>query len=969
MARNPAISFRGALKIFGADTPSWVKALDLVLGGFILTAGGLPTTNPLSAVWGWVDQKNEAMRLLREGVDTVTSKLADKRGLERHELVIAAHTIIVATAFFDAVRSVLDVRLKGTLDLKEPAHALLHHIYTGPVPTPSATKNFDQVVKAVEGWANVAVLHGVETTFGAFKEEDRRRVVLETGERYRHLYQQLKVKVPEFAVWADQMEHRYTHTALGRLETLLQPGPPARGAATTVATINRSELARPVVDSHGYGGGLTFPTVDEIFISPRYEQGHETGTDLELVLARHFTSFEATERPLVVLGHPGAGKSLLTKVLAARLSERGYTVVRVPLRAVEADASISEQIREALVQSSNGRVSWAELSDQSEDSVRVVLLDGLDELIQASTHSRLSYLHDVIEFQRVEAVLDRPIAVVVTSRTVVADRVLLPDGCPVLKIKDFDDSQIEEWLSRWNRVNTNDSTRQIPLDIALAQRDIAGQPLLLMMLALYFSDPDVELRTDLSKAELYKQLLEAYAEREVARPDQPNVTETVPDLLRRLAIAALGMFNRGSQNISEAELAADLTHLEELVTSGEHVLGQFFFVHTATATTSAKQQRSYEFLHATFAEYLVASQLYDTVAEIAVITALRGKTKPDDDLLFALLSHQPLSRRSPITSFLAHKFRVDPNGSNLVGAVDSLIRGFPTRAEPRRYIAYQSLQRNHIRTLAAYSANLFVLRLAIADGRPVELASVWPDDSQEHWNSCVSLWKAGLDQPQFQELVNSLSIDNGHLRWNQRPLGRDLDVGVHTYLLADQNEAAQLLAIGHAAVGLSQADEVLSNLNIAHRLFAVLRAVPINNWPAITIELLEEAAEYNSRPAEEVWNLLRNKTGTFPHGLAGLLAAWAVGREEQLPPIAVAAAAYRLPEVFDVIEPLAEHLPAQGKPLFELARHKHGRIDDIEPMEGAAVHLLIAAMIEWSWSEAGRRHYPPTTLGGTAPQW
>ncbi|NGY62346.1 hypothetical protein G7043_25820 [Lentzea sp. NEAU-D13] len=42
-----------------------------------------------------------------------------------------------------------------------------------------------------------------------------------------------------------------------------------------------------------------------------------------------------------------------------------------------------------------------------------------------------------------------------------------------------------------------------------------------------------------------------------------------------------------------------------------------------------------------------------------------------------------------------------------------------------------------------------------------------------------------------------------------------------------------------------------------------------NNRTAITSELLDEAALMNSRPAEEVWNLLRNKQGVWPHGLAG----------------------------------------------------------------------------------------------------
>src|SRR3712207_7629487 len=42
--------------------------------------------------------------------------------------------------------------------------------------------------------------------------------------------------------------------------------------------------------------------------------------------------------------------------------------------------------------------------------------------------SRTGYLHDVVRFQELEADQDRPVAVIVTSRTVVADRVDIPQG-------------------------------------------------------------------------------------------------------------------------------------------------------------------------------------------------------------------------------------------------------------------------------------------------------------------------------------------------------------------------------------------------------------------------------------------------------------------------------------------------------------------------------------------------------------
>ena len=112
------------------------------------------------------------------------------------------------------------------------------------------------------------------------------------------------------------------------------------------------------------------------------------------MLAGYVTAPDATRLPLLLLGHPGAGKSLLTKVLAARLPTSAYTVVRVPLRWVGANVPVRDQIEQALDQATNGRVEkWWRLADQSEGTVRVVLLDGLDELLQATRNDRSGYLH------------------------------------------------------------------------------------------------------------------------------------------------------------------------------------------------------------------------------------------------------------------------------------------------------------------------------------------------------------------------------------------------------------------------------------------------------------------------------------------------------------------------------------------------------------------------------------------------
>jgi predicted kinase len=96
------------------------------------------------------------------------------------------------------------------------------------------------------------------------------------------------------------------------------------------------------------------------------------------------TSVEATTAPLVVLGQPGAGKSLLTKVLAARLPAADFLPVRVALREVPAEAEVQDQIDYAIRAATGERVEWPDLSRSAGGAMPVVLLDGFDELLQAT---------------------------------------------------------------------------------------------------------------------------------------------------------------------------------------------------------------------------------------------------------------------------------------------------------------------------------------------------------------------------------------------------------------------------------------------------------------------------------------------------------------------------------------------------------------------------------------------------------
>jgi hypothetical protein len=867
MRREPSLTFRGALEILGHREPKLVDGLNKILGIVILAGGtaagmhavgaaALPAAGLWAAIWGWTEQKNAALDLLRGAINSVSGKLAGTGWYERRQLIAAAHTTIVVAAVFEAFREgvgkefydklkITDTE-KATLltgQLRTKGETLFDWLYTMEVPAPSASLGFEENIDNVNTWTAdfldviIGFIEGLAK--GSRVQLDSLSIRTHAVERYRGHFLELAAQVPEFAIWAMLGENAATRKlvrekstelsgamgqnrdALARVEALLAltvvwKGGDVRDLRGLVDTANREALTRPILaaDEDRYGGDITSLAIGQMYINPRFRSaiadssarpadGHwwdaqPTHGNFDEMLAGYVITPDATRLPLLLLGDPGAGKSMLTQVFAARLPSTGYTAVRVPLRRVGSNAPIVTQIEEALYRATNRRVDWGNFCDQTADTIRVVMLDGLDELLQASRNDRSGYLQEIMEFQRIEAEQERPVIVVVTSRVVVADRVNIPPGTTVVKLDVFTDHDIADWLSRWSEANaaaiTAGTIRVLTPDAALRQGDLARQPLLLLMLALYTADPALPaLDADIAITDLYQRLLEEFARRE-ARKDLGDHTQgrdlerQVRDHLDRLAIAALGMFNRGRQEITEEDLGADLKAIDErlmgrsnLDEAGQRVIGEFFFVHAPEAhpltsedgqagySSSAKSvRRSYEFLHATFGEYLVASRVMDELIEVAAKTfaGRYGPSDPDDDLLFALLSHQPLAaRRSTLTFAAEFRSRLsDAEWRQILSVLEMLLGSYRDRHDSARYSGYRPTHPDAIRQLACYSANLVSLRVTLeSDGASVPLPKLLQvadlADGIEQWRSMVALWQAGLDADGMQSMLASLSLE------------------------------------------------------------------------------------------------------------------------------------------------------------------------------------------------------------------
>jgi hypothetical protein len=871
-------TFNGALAILGYHDRPWLDRVGKLLGVTLLAGGaaaGVAALGPAvpaaafgAALWGWIDQKHEALDLLNDALDKVAALRSKTKGVERHKLILAAHSALVAASLFEVLRELLrpdDYRkVAGSLAFRqdllrdrnsEVIRAIVDPIFDSSIPSPSSTAGFHENISRISAWAQERIDRLRDLRAGDVDQPSAEDLLSRMVERYQTHFLTMAATVPEFRIWTELGEHAATRhevaLALQRVVELLPPSAVISGIRPQheiVSRANQSELTRPVISDEqmGEGDGLTFPSVEEIYIDPRcraisYDRNSSPSgrswwqesplhNDVAARLLAHIMSASATVHPLLLLGDPGCGKSLLTKVFAARLPTQDYVIARVPLRNVQAHVPVYQQISQALALLTQGRVTdWATLADESAaDTMRVVLLDGLDELLQAAGHKQ-NYLTEVAEFQRSESVQGRPVVVIVTARIVVADRIDIPVGTSLIKLEEFDEGQIAAWLRMWNTHNAEaigaGRIHGLVPEQAARYPTLTAQPLLLLMLAIYVAlamDHSPTAATDISGTGLYRQLLRMFATREAARKSITKQDEDreVEEILWRLSVAAFAMLNRGAQQVSDVHLGNDLMALapSDATTrrpevEGQRLLGQFFFVHTSEAHAGAVDAtlRAYEFLHATFAEYLIAERILlalDNVSEAAFGGSYTRQ--PDDSLLYALLSHQPHLTNPRIAEFARELF-VGYNRSNqerMRKTLDDLLARHRRRPTQNLYLDYKPMPAtDHVRELAAYSCNLVMLRVLLEPtGTTTPISVLLPDPRGEDdaaWFSMVDLWRSGLDPDGFLAVHSAIARAGDALM--ARMGGLDLDATDSSEItraeLATNDDVSEMIRDGLAIRG------------------------------------------------------------------------------------------------------------------------------------------------------------------------
>ena len=830
------VSYADAARLLGGSNSKVVSALDHLTGGLLLAATAAGSGFALSLFAA----RDEVVRHSRELLFGLQDRLQGLDRLGRSERLAAAHAVIVLVAYFDALAGVelpFDAR---ELEVTSPEQVMLATAAETPsgrlrslaeallrseVPMPAPQQPYEITLKTLGEYyvrlsdrllafvSGLAVYERLDDTRRqSFAGMVSQSVPDLAVARYEESFRRLAAEFPEFAVWASLIDQQATREEIRQLRSGLEDlelvlSAMASGRApderrTALWRAYQAALARPVMGA-GLTEEVTVPSLAAAYVNPGFRVaahgladrlGEESTwvnepvrSDLPGFLAGHLTAPTAVQAPLLILGQPGSGKSVLTQMIAARMPPDQFLAIRVVLRDVAADEEVQAQIEHAVRAVTGESLTWPELSRSAGGALPVVLLDGFDELLQTTGVSQADYLKKVAVFQEREATQGRPVAVIATSRSAVADRAQPTAGMVALRLEPFQEDQISQWLQAWNRANADGFARRgllpLPLQTVLAHVELAEQPLLLTMLALFDASANQlqHLGGSLSTADLYDRLLVGFARREVDRTGTvltaDELNQAIERELQRLSLAAFAMFNRGLQWVTEADLDSDLdvlfsspnripttNALRAPLTAAQATLGRFFFIYEAQATRDGTRLRTYEFLHATFGEYLIArlvSKELSDLAESSRPAAARRPAPADDAFLHAILSFMPLTMRGTVVSFLADCLRELP-GERREVLQSVLLELFYDAMRPRhdtRYGDYEPLELPVPARYAAYTVNLVVL--AVLNGGQVKGSVLYPRSLNiaQEWRNIALLWRSQLPPEGWYGITEYIAVE------------------------------------------------------------------------------------------------------------------------------------------------------------------------------------------------------------------
>ena len=466
------------------------------------------------------------------------------------------------------------------------------------------------------------------------------------------------------------------------------------------------EIYQELHASEAHGGGSEEES--------RVKQGSQS---LQQWLQLHYSSDSRREKPLVILGHPGSGKTFFLRWLAVTSAESKSfcgMVRPLPLLAslsayaqAPGPVSLLAHLTETLLE--GGQWAAHGVARAVAERRALFLLDGLDEAGDESARRRMVEAVKVL-VQEVPGCM-----VVVTSRIAGYAAVALP--AHELILEPLGDSSIRNFLVRWCELYTRDRLGETSEARSAGRKEgerlaqdvldhpqvhaLARNPLLLTILALVHR---AGVRLPEHRVEFYEHTTRILVER-WNRVRSLHLDSRVPplkvaDAVRLLGPVALEIIRSGTRGaITEARLRELLrrslksSHSRGLASEDEAI--ELF--RNALGLLVEQGPGIYSFLHLTLAEYLAARELVRSdeleqlagneqdafrpeAREVLLLAAgelgiIRADDERLDGLVDLLLENAARQERNPavsVPSLLAGLLADDPGFS--VRAAERLIQ-------------------------------------------------------------------------------------------------------------------------------------------------------------------------------------------------------------------------------------------------------------------------------------------------------